>query len=105
MLLQEGGDPNMNGRDGSVPLMVCLVPLINKDLLFNFTHNMKVRFDKDFNEYFNDCLSCKFKQNLFYVQGFLFKLRPHTFKTWSKPELLFSDEFDPSSCTDVCCWR
>ncbi|CAL8108849.1 unnamed protein product [Orchesella dallaii] len=42
MLLQEGGDPNMNGRDGSVPLMVCLVPLINKDLLFNFTHNMKV---------------------------------------------------------------
>lgn len=55
MLLQEGGDPNMNGRDGSVPLMVCLVPLINKDLLFNFTHNMKVRFDKDFNEYINDC--------------------------------------------------
>ncbi|XP_021964481.1 ankyrin-3 [Folsomia candida] len=42
MLLQEGGDPNVVGRDGSVPLMVCLVPLINKDLLHNFTHNMKV---------------------------------------------------------------
>jgi len=42
MLLQEGGDPNIVGRDGSAPLMVCLVPLINKDLLHNFTHNMKV---------------------------------------------------------------
>jgi len=42
MLLAEGGDPNIVGRDGSVPLMVCLVPLINKDLLHNFTHNMKV---------------------------------------------------------------
>ena len=27
MLLQEGGDPNVEGRDGSLPLMVCLVPL------------------------------------------------------------------------------
>lgn len=42
MLLQEGGDPNIVGRDGSVPLMVCLVPLINKDPLHHFTHNMKV---------------------------------------------------------------
>ena len=36
------GDPNMVGRDGSVPLMVCLVPLINKDPLHHFTHSMKV---------------------------------------------------------------
>lgn len=36
------GDPDMVGRDGSVPLMVCLVPLINKDPLHHFTHNMKV---------------------------------------------------------------
>ena len=43
MLLQEGGDPNVEGRDGSVPLMVCLVPLINKDPLHHFTHTMKVR--------------------------------------------------------------
>jgi len=42
MLLQEGGDPNVEGRDGSVPLMVCLVPLINKDPLHHFSHLMKV---------------------------------------------------------------
>ncbi|XP_039294369.1 ankyrin-1 [Nilaparvata lugens] len=44
MLLQEGGNPNVVGRDGSVPLMVCLVPLINlhHDLLHLFTHTMKV---------------------------------------------------------------
>ena len=42
MLLEEGGDPNVEGRDGSVPLMVCLVPLINKNLLHHFTHTMKV---------------------------------------------------------------
>ena len=42
MLLSEGGDPNVEGRDGSVPLMVCLVPLINKDPLHHFTHTMKV---------------------------------------------------------------
>jgi len=42
MLLAEGGDPNIEGRDGSVPLMVCLVPLINKDPLHHFSHLMKV---------------------------------------------------------------
>lgn len=42
MLLQDGGNPNIAGRDGSVPLMVCLVPLINKDPLYHFTHSMKV---------------------------------------------------------------
>lgn len=42
MLLQEGGDPNVEGRDGSVPLMVCLVPLVNRDHLHHFTHTMKV---------------------------------------------------------------
>lgn len=42
MLLKEGGDANMVGRDGSLPLMVCLVPLINKDPLHSFTHTMKV---------------------------------------------------------------
>lgn len=36
------GDPNIVGRDGSVPIMVCLVPLINKDPLHHFTHSMKV---------------------------------------------------------------
>lgn len=36
------GEPNMVGRDGSVPIMVCLVLLINKDPLHNFTHTMKV---------------------------------------------------------------
>ena len=42
MLLQEGGDPNVEGRDGSVPLMVCLVPLVNRDPLHHFNHTMKV---------------------------------------------------------------
>ncbi|GFV51162.1 ankyrin-3 [Trichonephila clavipes] len=42
MLLQNGGNPNSVGRDGSVPLMVCLVPLINKDPLHYLTHNKKV---------------------------------------------------------------
>ncbi|KAF2358770.1 SOCS box domain [Trinorchestia longiramus] len=42
MLLSNGGNPNLVGRDGSVPLMVCLVPLINKDPLHHFTHTMKV---------------------------------------------------------------
>lgn len=42
MLLHYGGNPNLVGRDGSVPLMVCLVPLINKDPLHHFTHTMKV---------------------------------------------------------------
>jgi len=44
MLLKEepNADPNMVGRDGSTPLMVCLVPLINKDPLHSFTHSMKV---------------------------------------------------------------
>ncbi|KAK3851936.1 hypothetical protein Pcinc_041448 [Petrolisthes cinctipes] len=42
MLLHYGANPNLVGRDGSVPLMVCLVPLINKDPLHHFTHAMKV---------------------------------------------------------------
>ena len=43
MLLAHGGNPNLVGRDGSVPLMVCFVPLINKDPLHHYTHTMKVR--------------------------------------------------------------
>lgn len=39
------GDPNIVGRDGSVPIMVLLVPLINKDHLHHFTHSMKVKLD------------------------------------------------------------
>ncbi|UYV83433.1 hypothetical protein LAZ67_23001003 [Cordylochernes scorpioides] len=42
MLLQHGGNPNCVGRDGSVPLMVCLVPLINKDPLHCLSHTKKV---------------------------------------------------------------
>lgn len=43
-LIKEDCDPNIVGRDGSVPIMVCLVPLINKDPLHHFTHSMKVSF-------------------------------------------------------------
>ncbi|KAI4464951.1 ankyrin-3-like protein [Holotrichia oblita] len=42
MTLLHVGEPNMVGRDGSVPIMICLVPLINKDPLHHFTHSMKV---------------------------------------------------------------
>jgi len=42
MLLQEGGDPNNEGRDGTVPIMVCLIPLINNDPLHHYSHLMKV---------------------------------------------------------------
>ncbi|XP_037938904.1 ankyrin-3 [Teleopsis dalmanni] len=42
MLIKEDGDPNIVGRDGSVPLMVLLVPLINKDQFHHYTHSMKV---------------------------------------------------------------
>ncbi|CAG9854797.1 unnamed protein product [Phyllotreta striolata] len=41
-LLIVGGDPNVVGRDGSVPLMICLVSLINKDPIHHFTHTMKM---------------------------------------------------------------
>lgn len=44
MLLQNGGDPNCVGRDGSVPLIVCLVPLLNKGLLHFLNHNKKVSY-------------------------------------------------------------
>lgn len=51
MLIKEEADPNMVGRDGSSPLMVCLVPLINKDPLHSFTHSMKVGLNKHINLY------------------------------------------------------
>lgn len=38
------GDPNIVGRDGSVPIMVLLIPLINTDTLQHYTHSMKVSF-------------------------------------------------------------
>ena len=44
MLLQHGGDPNCVGRDGSVPLIVCLVPLLNKGLLHLLNHTKKVSY-------------------------------------------------------------
>uniref|UniRef100_A0A1B0AIC6 SOCS box domain-containing protein n=1 Tax=Glossina pallidipes TaxID=7398 RepID=A0A1B0AIC6_GLOPL len=44
MLIKEDGDPNIVGRDGSVPIMVLLIPLINTDTLHHFTHSMKVCF-------------------------------------------------------------
>ncbi|XP_037810103.1 uncharacterized protein LOC119602585 [Lucilia sericata] len=44
MLIKEDGDPNIVGRDGSVPIMVLLIPLINTDTLQHYTHSMKVCF-------------------------------------------------------------
>lgn len=41
-MMIEDGDPNIVGRDGSVPIMVLLIPLINKDTLQHYTHSMKV---------------------------------------------------------------
>ena len=44
-LLKEGGDPNVEGRDGSLPLMVCLVPLVNRDHLHHFTYRQHTPFE------------------------------------------------------------
>ncbi|RWS00667.1 putative ankyrin repeat protein-like protein, partial [Dinothrombium tinctorium] len=44
MLLHHGADPNCVGRDGSVPLIVCLVPLLNKGLLHLLNHTKKVSY-------------------------------------------------------------
>lgn len=52
MLIKEDGDTNNFGRDGSVPLLTCLVPLINKDPLHSFTHTMKVSLHLDINPNF-----------------------------------------------------
>lgn len=41
-MMIEDSDPNIVGRDGSVPIMVLLIPLINKDTLQHYTHSMKV---------------------------------------------------------------
>ncbi|XP_005188437.1 ankyrin-2 [Musca domestica] len=43
-MMIEDSDPNIVGRDGSVPIMVLLIPLINKDTLQHYTHSMKVCF-------------------------------------------------------------
>ena len=44
MLLQHGGDPNCVGSDGSDPLIVCLVPLLNKGLLHLLNHSKKISY-------------------------------------------------------------
>lgn len=44
MLLQHGADANCVGKDGSVPLIVCFVPLLNKGLLHLLTHTKKVSY-------------------------------------------------------------
>lgn len=44
MLMRKGGDPNCVGRDGSYPLIVCLVPLLNKGLLHQMTHSQRVSY-------------------------------------------------------------
>lgn len=40
------GNPNIVGRDGSVPIMVLLIPLINSEMIHHFTHSMKVLSSK-----------------------------------------------------------
>ncbi|CAG2176369.1 unnamed protein product, partial [Oppiella nova] len=44
MLLQYGADPNCVGRDGSVPLILCFTPLLNKGLLHLLSHSKKVSY-------------------------------------------------------------
>lgn len=44
MLLQHGADANCMGRDGSVPLILCFTPLLNKGLLHLLTHSKKVSY-------------------------------------------------------------
>lgn len=78
----------MVGRDGSVPIMVCLVPLINKDPLHHFTHSMKVSsIHVTITELINKniCL------------GFLLKLHSYSSKTRSEPELQLSFELNTTT--------
>ncbi len=93
MLLEEGGDPNVEGRDGSVPLMVCLVPLINKDPLHHFTHTMKVR--KKLLLFMP--LQKKFHALNFPHAGVLPELRADTVQVRRQPELLLPLPPDPAS--------
>lgn len=44
LFLEKGADPNLAGRDGSLPLMACLVPLINKDPIYRFSGYTKTSF-------------------------------------------------------------
>lgn len=88
MLIKEDGDPNIVGRDGSVPLMVCLVPLINKDPLHSFTHTMKVR-EKIF---FDNTLTTSFA-----LAGVLSQLYSDSPSTWRQPQLLVSLQLDSTS--------
>lgn len=44
MLLENGGDPNIVGRDGSVPLLISLIPLLNPGQLLDSTHRQRVSF-------------------------------------------------------------
>lgn len=44
MLLQYGADANCVGRDGSVPLILCFTPLLNKGLLYLLNHSKKVSY-------------------------------------------------------------
>jgi hypothetical protein len=74
MLLQHGGNPNVVGRDGSVPLMVCLVPLINKDPLHHFTHTMKVKIPSISKDYKKYCWN-KYLSIFLIVAGVLLELR------------------------------
>lgn len=88
MLIKEDGDPNIVGRDGSVPLMVCLVPLINKDPLHSFTHTMKVRKKIFFRNSFTSSYA---------LAGVLSKLHPDSPPTRRQPQLLVSLQLDSTS--------
>lgn len=43
-LLQHGADPNCVGRDGSLPLILCFTPLLNKGLLHLLSHSKRVSY-------------------------------------------------------------
>lgn len=44
MLLENGGDPNNVGRDGSVPLLISLIPLLNPGQVLESSHRQRVSF-------------------------------------------------------------
>lgn len=96
MLIKEEGDPNIVGRDGSVPIMVCLVPLINKDQLHHFTHSMKVSYPEIHQRIIIHMIKIAFSVclRLFPSTGMLSQLHSNTLATRCQSKLFVSFEFD-----------
>lgn len=100
LTINSTGDPNIVGRDGSVPIMVCLVPLINKDQLHHFTHSMKVCI-ASIKIIFQEREKQPFKTLSLCIAGMLFELYTDIIAAWCKSELFVSLKFDTIARIDI----